>query len=110
MNLSWIELLVLSLASFRFTRLIVDDLIMEWLRKPFMKITSHTNERGEQEEWIEPNGWIGEGLSCHWCVGVWSALLMLSIYIFIPYGYLLNILLAVAGIQSIIYGLSRRYL
>ncbi|RWZ55120.1 DUF1360 domain-containing protein [Halobacillus fulvus] len=106
--MTFIELLVLSLASFRFTRLIVDDVIMEWFRKPFFKKTSELNEKGEKEEWIVPNGWIGEGLSCHWCVGIWASGIMLVFYFLIPYGSYLIWLLAIAALQSIFYEWGHR--
>ncbi|MCA0983782.1 DUF1360 domain-containing protein [Halobacillus yeomjeoni] len=109
-TITWLELLILGLASFRFTRLIVKDLIMEWLRKPFIKTKVELNDKGEQEQWLEPTGWIGEGLSCHWCVGVWSAGIMIFLYIFVPFGSLLVLLLAVAGLQSLLFGGSDRYL
>ncbi|UOQ43411.1 DUF1360 domain-containing protein [Halobacillus salinarum] len=110
MNLSWLELFIFALASFRITRLIVEDTIMEWLRKPFMVTTVHINDQGEEEQWIEPNGWIGEGLSCFWCVGVWASAFVIIMYIFVPYGWLLVLLFAIAGMQALIYGWSQRYL
>ncbi|MGI8314409.1 DUF1360 domain-containing protein [Halobacillus mangrovi] len=109
-NITWLEVLILGFASFRFTRLIVRDLIMEWLRKPFMDTKIVMNDQGEEEEWVEPNGWIGEGLSCHWCVGVWSAAIMMAFYYYIPYGEWLVLLLSIAGLQSALYGLSDRHL
>ncbi|ELK45182.1 DUF1360 domain-containing protein [Halobacillus sp. ACCC02827] len=101
--LSVFEFLLIGLASFRLTRLLVADYIFEWLRKPFMETKIVKNEEGIEEEWIEPKGFIGEGLSCQWCVGVWSSLLMLLFYMIVPYGEWLIWLLAVAGIQSMLY-------
>ncbi|MCA0969564.1 DUF1360 domain-containing protein [Halobacillus litoralis] len=109
LEVNWIHLFILSLAAFRLTRLIVDDLIMEWLRKPFTVIRVEKNENGEKEEWIEPTGFIGEGLTCQWCVGVWSSLLIIVFYTFVPYGVFLVLLLAVAGLQSILYNWSERH-
>lgn len=109
-SITWLELVILGLASFRLTRLIVVDLIMEWLRKPFMDIRIEINEEGEEEEWVEPNGFIGEGLSCQWCVGVWASILVFLLYSYIPFGEFPVIILALAGLQSILYGWSNRYL
>ncbi|WP_244157241.1 DUF1360 domain-containing protein [Halobacillus sp. SY10] len=103
MMLSVMEIVLLALATFRLTRLIVRDYIMEWFRRPFIDVKVIQNEHGVEEEWVEPKGFIGEGLSCQWCVGVWSALIMLFFYIVIPYGEWLVLLLALAGLQSIIY-------
>ncbi|QAS51598.1 DUF1360 domain-containing protein [Halobacillus litoralis] len=100
------EFLLLGLASFRLTRLIVRDYIMEWLRRPFIEVRIEKNEDGIEEEWIEPKGFIGEGLGCQWCVGVWSSLIMVFFYIMVPYGEWLVFILALAALQSIIYSWS----
>ncbi|WP_163529847.1 DUF1360 domain-containing protein [Halobacillus ihumii] len=103
MDMGWFAFIVLIFASFRFTRLVVDDLILEWARKPFEKVVTTTDSSGHSEEWREPRGIIGEFLHCHWCVGVWSAFLMIVIYYLIPYGEIVLLILAIAGLQSIIY-------
>ncbi|TGB05198.1 DUF1360 domain-containing protein [Halobacillus salinus] len=108
MSIQWLHLVIFGLAAFRLTRLIVDDLIMEWLRRPFTTIRVEQTEDGETEEWIEPNGFIGEGLTCQWCVGVWSSLIILVLYTFIPFGEYVVLLLAIAGLQSILYSWSVR--
>ncbi|SFJ66414.1 Protein of unknown function [Halobacillus dabanensis] len=106
--LSIMEVFLIALASFRLTRLIVRDYIMEWLRRPFIHIEVVINEEGIEEEWVEPNGFIGEGLSCQWCVGVWSSFIMLLFYIIVPYGEWLVFVFAIAGLQSILYSWTDR--
>ncbi|UOR13106.1 DUF1360 domain-containing protein [Halobacillus amylolyticus] len=108
MDIGWFDLLMLIFASFRFTRLIVDDLILEWIRQPFLKVVTTMDNNGHKEEWLEPKGMIGELISCQWCVGVWSALLMTAVYLFVPYGQVALLILAIAGLQSIIYEWSER--
>ncbi|WP_035510770.1 DUF1360 domain-containing protein [Halobacillus karajensis] len=108
MTISLMEFFLLGLAAFRLTRLVVRDYIMEWFRRPFIDVKVVVNEQGVEEEWIEPKGFIGEGLSCQWCVGVWSALFMLFFYIIVPYGEWIVFLLALSGLQSIIYTLVDR--
>lgn len=94
----WMELLLLSFACFRLTRLVVDDLIFEPIRARFFQIIIK-----DEEEWLEPKGIIGELLSCHWCVGVWGAILVVFLHIYVPYSDLFILIMALAGIQSIIY-------
>lgn len=106
MDITWMHFIILGLASFRLTRLIVDDLIMEWLRKPFVTIRSYTNEVGEMEEWVEPKGWVGEGITCQWCVGIWSSLIIILLYSIVPYGWFLILILSIAGFQSLLYSWS----
>ncbi|MBA2174464.1 DUF1360 domain-containing protein [Halobacillus locisalis] len=106
MDITWLHFIILGLASFRLTRLIVDDLIMEWLRRPFVTVRSVENDKGEIEEWVEPNGWIGEGITCQWCVGVWASAIIFFIYIMVPYGWFLILILSIAGFQSLLYSWS----
>lgn len=106
--LSIAEFLLLALASFRLTRLIVRDYIMEWMRRPFFNVKLVTNDQGVEEEWVEPKGFIGEGLSCQWCVGVWSSIIMVVFYLVVPYGEWLVFVFALAGLQSVLYAWTDR--
>lgn len=101
--MTMIELLILGLASFRLTRLIVADMILEWMRRPFLTIHVVTDEHGTEEEWLEPRGWIGKGITCQWCVGVWSSLIILGLYMYLPYGDFVIYVFAIAGLQSMFY-------
>ena len=75
-KISWIELVILCLAAFRLTHLLVFDKITAFIRKPFIEIYTDENENGEQEQLLRIKGtglryWIGSLLSCHWCTGIW---------------------------------------
>jgi hypothetical protein len=104
----WFDFLVLILASFRLTRLIVDDKITEFIRRPFHRTVEETLPDGRTEEFIEIKGtglryWIGELLSCHWCTGVWSTMILYIGYLLWPgYANHLITVLAIAGCASII--------
>lgn len=100
--------MVLTLASFRLTRLLVYDKITEFIRRPFHHIVEETLPDGTTEEYIEIKGnglrkWIGELLSCHWCTGIWSAIFLYVIYhYYFEMAEPLIIILAIAGVASII--------
>ncbi|GGF15280.1 sporulation protein YjcA [Halobacillus andaensis] len=98
-----LELFLIIFATFRVTKLIVQDVIFEPLRAPFFTIVQEGTE-----EWLEPKGVIGELVSCQWCVGVWASLFVIFLHLYVPYSELFILILAVAGIQSIIYEWSRR--
>ncbi|WP_153124974.1 DUF1360 domain-containing protein [Peribacillus tepidiphilus] len=97
--------LLLGLASFRLTRLIVFDKITEFLRSPFFDEVEE-EENGVKEIYFIPKkdglkGWIGELLSCYWCIGVWVSIILVFSYYFIPSwsGPVITVL-AVAGLAS----------
>ncbi|MEH7125151.1 DUF1360 domain-containing protein [Bacillus sp. JJ1532] len=108
MELSLMELLILALASFRLTRLLVYDKITEFLRSPFFDELEEKNEAGGIDIYVTPKkggirGFIGELLSCYWCTGVWTSIFVCVVYIyFMSLAIPILIILAVAGLASII--------
>ena len=111
-----LEFILLSLASFRLTRLIVYDKITAFLRKPFFDEVEKKNKKGEVEIYIIPKksgikGWIGELLSCYWCTGIWSAIIIVAALFFFPYwSNPVIVVLAVAGLASLIETIVQRLL
>ncbi|WP_186580755.1 DUF1360 domain-containing protein [Aquibacillus kalidii] len=106
--LSWFTFVLLGLATFRLTRLIVMDDITSFLRAPFHEVEEEEQEDGTIEEvlYIKGKGvqkFIGELLSCHWCTGVWSAAFIYVFYSMFPYMFFPVIaILAIAAVSSII--------
>ncbi|MGE5675020.1 MAG: DUF1360 domain-containing protein [Mycobacterium leprae] len=81
-----LELLLLILASFRLTHLIVFDGITEPIR-----------------EFLANRPFLGPLVQCHWCMGVWvSGFLLLLHFLWPPVGNVLILLLAVAGGQALL--------
>jgi hypothetical protein len=106
-DISWLHLVVLIFASFRLTHLIVFDEITSVIREPFVKITYEPEESGQVMRKVEIIGsgwrhWMGMLLSCHWCVGVWSSIFLVALYIWIPVSFPLHLILAVAGAAAFI--------
>lgn len=107
-NLEWITFVLLALASFRLTRLLVYDQITSFIRRPFLKEWSEINEEGEKEVYYQPKesgirGWIGELLSCYWCTGFWSTLILYAGNFFYEELFFhVIVILAIAGVASII--------
>lgn len=116
MPITWMELLIISLASFRLTRLIVFDKITEFIRSPFFEEEVEVNEDGEEEIYYVPKkglmtNFIGELLSCYWCTGIWTATAICFVYLLWPlYATPFLLILAVAGIAAIIETIVQRLL
>lgn len=102
LKLSWITYLMLILASYRLTHLIVFDKITEFIRKPFMEKKEVQTEHGT--EWKDvPKNMFGYLLNCYWCAGVWSAVLIGGGYILFPkIVSIIVFILSIAGGQCII--------
>ncbi|MFC4802715.1 DUF1360 domain-containing protein [Neobacillus sp. 114] len=102
-DISWMTYIMLILASYRFTHLIVFDKITESIRRPFMKKVEVKTENGEVHTKEVPKSLFGYLLKCYWCAGVWSAIILGGAYLIFPKITLVFIFIfSIAGGQSII--------
>lgn len=106
-HLAWIDLIILVLASFRLTHLIVFDEITLFLREPFIQVSYITDASGQVSRDLQFKGgrlrqWIGRLLSCHWCVGIWIGALVVLLYLYVPAAYPVLLILAIAGAAAVI--------
>ena len=101
-NITWMSYMMLILASYRLTHLIVFDKITEFIRKPFMKKIEIETDHGKQVKEV-PKSLFGYLLNCYWCAGVWSAVVLGGSYLLIPkWASIVIFLLSIAGAQAII--------
>ena len=99
------DFILLSLAAFRITRLIVYDKIARWFRELFAD-TREFSENGILFIEVKSFGsgvrhTIHDLLQCPWCIGVWSALIVTFFYFIFPWAWVLILFLAVAGTSSL---------
>lgn len=84
------EFTLISLATFRLIRLITYDKVMAFLREYFEMRKDPFSRT------------VTSLLECPWCFGTWAALMVMILYALIPFGNFLVLLLAIAGVASII--------
>jgi len=84
---------VLALASYRLTRLLVYDKVLNFIRD---YITQSTKESG----FIKSSQYF---LTCPWCAGVWMSLFIITLYLATDYGKFLAYILAISGIASFVH-------
>jgi hypothetical protein len=106
-EINWFDFVVLILASFRITHLLVYDGITEIIRKPFIGEVEKEDSLGNIEVVFEPKGtgirhFIGSLLSCYWCTGFWVTAGTVLAYFFIPIIYPVLLIFAVAGAAAFI--------
>ncbi|MGM0920674.1 MAG: DUF1360 domain-containing protein [Bacillota bacterium] len=106
--IGWIDFILLFLASFRLTRLLVYDKITAFIRRPFHKEAKEVLPDGSTLSYIEIKGeglqkWIGELLSCYWCTGIWTSAFLYIIFInMLDLASPLILILAIAGCAAIL--------
>lgn len=89
MSLDGITFILLFLACYRLTRLIVFDEITSFIRRPFVEERFETDENGMMIAVLDEKGgkfhqFMRKLLTCYWCTGIWSALIIVTIYVFVP--------------------------
>ena len=105
------DLVLLGLAAARLSDIISTDQIMEWLRRPFVKMeTSEIAGREVETRTGRGRGLrkvIGDLLSCPWCVGVWVAAGLTYAYLLVPtVVWVFVLIMAIAEIGSLLQTLS----
>jgi hypothetical protein len=85
------EALVIILASYRMTRIIVFEKIFKYLRDVL-----------KRRENLYVTGTLSNIITCPWCAGVWVTLIIIIFYYLVPYGILLCYVLALSGIASLL--------
>ena len=85
------DIALLSIATYRLTRILVFDKIFKLFRD-FLK----------SRENLSLFFVIREIITCPWCAGVWVALIMTALYYLVPFGDIFTILLTIAGIASFV--------
>lgn len=84
MKIELFDFVVLSLATYRLTRLFIDDDIMHWFRLYWFEI--HLDEM--METYLEPRPgreWLAKLFSCYWCLGFWMSILVFTGYCYNVY-------------------------
>lgn len=100
------DAVLMALAAFRITRLIVYDKIARWFRELFVHRRVY-QEGGATYVEIEPIGrgfrhTIHELLGCPWCIGFWSSLIIAFCYFIFPWAWFVIFFLALAGAGSFV--------
>lgn len=116
MAINFFEFIILALACFRMTRLIVFDKITEFIRTPFFDEVEEENENGQTEIYFMPKStplkkFMGTLLSCYWCTGVWVAAGLTAGYYLLPTIMSPIILVfAIAGLAAIVESLVQLWM
>jgi len=102
-SLTLFGLALLGLAAFRAIHLITYDKIFDIVRAAFM---DHKGARLKTAE----RGWrrlMCEFIQCIWCTGMWSGLIVVTVYFLGAWGRYAVIVLAVAGLGSLLQLMSK---
>jgi Protein of unknown function (DUF1360) len=108
MSMSFFEFFILAFASFRLTRLLVYDKITEFIRLPFYDKIVEKNDAGYDEIYYIPTTkfflhHMGVLFSCHWCIGIWNSVILVTSYQLYPsFVTPIILILGIAGVGATI--------
>jgi hypothetical protein len=82
--------IILVLASYRLTRLLVIDVIFEPLREKVWKK-------------FPPSTKLGYVFTCMWCMSIWAALFLILLFLALPLlAYVVSLILSISAIVGVI--------
>ena len=90
-DITFKESVVIILAIYRLTRIVVFEQIFRFLRNSL-----------KRRKDLYLIGTIHDIVTCPWCSGVWVSLIILVFYYLVPYGDLMTYVLALAGVASLL--------
>lgn len=104
-SISFFDMALIMLATFRLTRLFVYDKITRFLRDSFFNAHESYTEEGvtyfvKKERTNGPLRTAYELLTCPWCFSVWAATVVVFFYFLTPLAWLPIFILAVSGVAS----------
>jgi hypothetical protein len=102
-SLEFFDLAVLTLATFRLAHLFTNDKIFDFVR---VLVFVRRGARLTKAE----RGWrrvVCELIECLWCAGLWSALIVVTIYFLGTWGVFACVVLAIAGAGALLQLIGR---
>jgi Protein of unknown function (DUF1360) len=105
-ELSLTDYVLVTLASWRLTRLFVYDAILRFFREQFWDVVKVGKGFQLEKPKVGPRRTIADLLSCPWCFGVWASATVIFFYLLTPYAVFPVLFLAVSAVASFLQILS----
>lgn len=94
------DYILVTLASWRLTRLFVYDVITKFFREQFWDVVKVGKGLKLEKPKFGPRRTLADLLSCVWCFGMWASATVIFFYLLTPYAIFPVILLAVGAVAS----------
>jgi hypothetical protein len=99
-DLRLFDLILITLASFRMTRLFVYDGMTKFIREQFYDAKIVRNKVTLVKPVTGPRRTLADLMSCPWCFGVWATTTVLFFYLLTSYAMLPILILALSGVAT----------
>lgn len=94
------DYVLMSLATWRLTRLFVYDNITKFIREQFFDVVKVGKGLSLEKPKYGPRRTLADLLSCPWCFGMWAAATVIFFYLLTPFAIFPVMLLAIGAVGS----------
>jgi hypothetical protein len=101
-ELSLTDYALITLASFRLTRLFVYDSMTRFLREQFYDAKVVRTKVTLVKPATGPRRTLADLIGCPWCFGVWATTCVIFFYLLTPLTILPTVILAVSGVATLL--------
>jgi hypothetical protein len=105
-DLTMVDYVLMTLATWRLTRLFVYDAITKFFREQFWDIKKVGKGLVLEKPPYGPRRTLADLLSCPWCFGMWAASTVIFFYLLTPYAVFPVMLLALSAVATFLQLLS----
>ncbi len=99
-ELTLVDFVLITLASFRIIRLVVYDKIFAFFREQFYDVTEYKSKVVLTKPLTGPRRTMADLLSCPWCFGTWASAMVIFFYLITPYAFFPVALLALSSVAT----------
>ena len=99
-ELSLTDYVIVTLASWRLTRLFVYDAVLKFFREQFWDVVKVGKGFQLEKPKVGPRRTLADLLSCTWCFGLWASSTVLFFYLLTPYAVFPVVVLAIGAVAS----------
>ena len=101
-DLSLVDFILITLASFRIVRLVIYDKIFAFFREQFYEVTEYKGKVVLVKPEGGPRRTLADLLSCPWCFGVWATAMVSFVYLLTPYAFFPILFIALSSVVSML--------
>jgi len=99
-ELKFTDYALVTLATWRLTRLVVCDTIMKFFREQFYNLEKDGKGYVLEKPATGPRRTLADLVNCSWCFGMWAAAMVIFFYLITPYAVFPVMLLAISAVGS----------
>lgn len=99
-DLTLVDYTLITLASWRLTRLFVYDLITKFIREQFMEVKKVGKGWKLDKPKVGPRRTLADLFACPWCIGVWMTATVTFFYLLTEYAIFPTVILALSAVAT----------